>query len=67
MDLHDFPTLNASLNGLSVLLLLAGRFAISKGNREKHKNIMLAAMATSAAFLGCYLYRYYFVEIVWLI
>lgn len=49
------PTVNASLNGLAALLLLAGFVAIRSGNRELHRKLMLAAFACSVLFLVCYL------------
>jgi uncharacterized membrane protein YozB (DUF420 family) len=56
-----FPTVNAALNGLSGLLLLAGFIAIRTRRVAAHKALMLAALAVSAAFLGCYLYYHYVV------
>jgi uncharacterized membrane protein YozB (DUF420 family) len=49
------PTLNAALNGASSLLLLAGWWLIRAGRRTAHRNCMLAALATSSAFLVSYL------------
>jgi putative membrane protein len=56
MTLRDLPTVNASLNGLAAVLLLCGWIAIKKGRRDLHRNFMIAALAASALFLGCYLY-----------
>lgn len=56
MTLADLPWINASLNGLSALLLGAGWFAIRAGRRRGHRAFMLGALASSAVFLGCYLY-----------
>jgi len=50
------PLVNAILNGTSFVLLLAGLAAIKAGNRKLHESLMYTAMATSAAFLACYLY-----------
>jgi putative membrane protein len=58
MNLH-LPALNASLNGLAALLLLAGWFAIRAGRRERHAALMRAAFVTSALFLACYLYYHF--------
>jgi protein SCO1/2/putative membrane protein len=55
-----FPAVNASLNGLCGLLLVAGFVLIRVRRVLAHKVVMLAALATSALFLGCYLY-YHFV------
>jgi len=50
------PLVNACLNGTSFVLLLAGFAAIKSGRRKLHESLMYSAMATSAAFLACYLY-----------
>ncbi len=49
------PAVNASLNGLSTLLLVVGLLLIKKGRRIAHRNVMLAAFGVSVVFLGCYL------------
>lgn len=51
------PTVNASLNALSAALLLAGWRAIRAGRRERHRALMLSAVACSALFLASYLTR----------
>jgi len=51
-----FPALNASLNGTSAVLLLTGRVLIAKGRVAAHRVCMIAAVAASLLFLGCYLY-----------
>jgi uncharacterized membrane protein YozB (DUF420 family) len=55
MTLRDLPTLNASLNALSALLLLLGYACIRTGRRDAHRALMLAAFTSSAVFLGSYL------------
>lgn len=55
-----FPRLNASLNGLCAVLLLAGYLAIKQRKEKLHIVCMVAALAVSAVFLACYLY-YHFV------
>lgn len=55
----NFPLLNATLNGASAVLLLAGFVAIKRGKRELHERLMYSAFATSAAFLACYLYYHF--------
>jgi uncharacterized membrane protein YozB (DUF420 family) len=59
IELKDFPTLNASLNLTSTLLLLAGYAAVLKRQFKLHRNLMLCTMVTSAAFLTCYLIYHY--------
>jgi|SRR5581483_5254228 uncharacterized membrane protein YozB (DUF420 family) len=51
-----FPALNASLNGASAVFLLSGRWFIVHGRMAIHRAFMIAALVTSSAFLGCYLY-----------
>jgi len=51
-----FPALNASLNGTSAVLLLTGRYLISRGKMAAHRACMIAAVVASALFLACYLY-----------
>lgn len=53
------PTINASLNGLSTVLLFAGWWAIQNRQKNLHRNFMLAALVSSAAFLSCYLYYHF--------
>ena len=59
MTLADFPILNASLNGLSAVLLSAGWFCIRSGRRAAHRNCMIAALLSSSVFLGCYLWYHF--------
>jgi uncharacterized membrane protein YozB (DUF420 family) len=54
VDLSFLPPLNAALNALAALLLLAGRRLARAGRIEAHRRTMLAAFATSAVFLACY-------------
>ena len=51
-----FPALNATLNGTSAVLLLTGRILIAKRRIAAHRACMIAAVATSVLFLGCYVY-----------
>jgi uncharacterized membrane protein YozB (DUF420 family) len=54
MTVHDLPAVNATLNALSGILLVAGFLLIRSGRREQHRAVMLAAFATSAVFLVFY-------------
>lgn len=56
------PAINASLNGVSAVLLVLGLVWIKQGKRQAHERAMLGAFGVSAAFLACYLY-YHFVVI----
>lgn len=55
MTVRDLPTLNALLNATAAVLLLTGFILIRRRNREAHRKVMLAAFATSIAFLISYL------------
>jgi uncharacterized membrane protein YozB (DUF420 family) len=51
-----FPALIASLNGISAILLLIGRFLIARGKLAAHRASMIGAVVASALFLACYVY-----------
>lgn len=53
----NLPFINACLNGLATLLLMAGFLFIRQGKRDAHRNCMLAAFAVSCVFLVGYLYH----------
>jgi putative membrane protein len=48
------PALNASLNGLSAVLLAGGYAAIRAGKRDVHKAFMISAFSVSTIFLVSY-------------
>lgn len=54
MSTTDLPTLNAILNTITTLLLIAGRIKIKRGDEKGHRKLMLNALATSALFLISY-------------
>ncbi len=54
MSISDLPALNASLNALASLFLLAGFVLIRQKRVEAHRLCMLAALATSVLFLASY-------------
>jgi len=54
MTVTDLPALNAALNGLSTILLLTGWVLIKRGERQKHRACMIAALVISALFLTSY-------------
>lgn len=54
MEIADLPTVNATLNATSALFLAAGYALIRRGRITLHKRCMLAALASSALFLACY-------------
>ena len=55
MNLSDLPAVNASLNGISTVLLVLGWRHIKAGRRIAHRNCMIGAFVTSSLFLACYL------------
>jgi putative membrane protein len=55
MTASELPTLNAILNGCSLVLLVVGFTYIKRGNRAAHKRLMLSALISSALFLTSYL------------
>jgi len=55
MTLSDLPAVNASLNGLSTVLLVLGWRHIKAGRRIAHRNCMIGAFVASSLFLASYL------------
>lgn len=55
-DLSIFPALNASLNGLSAVLIATGRGLIRRKNVRMHRACMISGVVTSSLFLASYLY-----------
>lgn len=59
MSVHDLPKVNATLNGLSAVLLTGGFICIKRKKVAGHRACMVAAFATSVLFLICYLTYHY--------
>lgn len=58
MTLGDvLPSVNAALNATSATLLVLGFRAIRAGDRERHRALMLGALASSILFLAGYVTR----------
>jgi putative membrane protein len=55
--IEALPPLNALLNASSGVLLLLGWRAIRRGERERHRRLMIGAVGVSAVFLASYLTR----------
>lgn len=53
------PHINALLNALSAVLLLAGRVLIAQRRISAHRRAMLGALAVSAVFLVSYIAYHY--------
>ena len=54
MAVSDLPALNATLNGISALLLVYGYVLIRRRQYERHRRVMLAAFTVSGLFLLSY-------------
>jgi protein SCO1/2/putative membrane protein len=59
---YTLPAVNAVLNGLCALLLVAGYVAIRRGREKLHVSCMVLALVVSAVFLSCYLYFHFAVQ-----
>jgi len=54
-----FPTINATLNAVTALLLVTGWLLIRRKRIAAHRACMIAAMLTAALFLTSYLYYHF--------
>ena len=54
MTVHDLPAVNATLNGISGILLAIGYILIRTRRIELHRKVMISAFITSSLFLVCY-------------
>ena len=54
MTTNDLPALNAALNSLAAILLLAGWWFVTHQRRGAHRAAMLSAVVVSAVFLTSY-------------
>jgi putative membrane protein len=59
VTVHSLPAVNATLNAISTVLLVAGYSFIRSRNVGMHRRCMLAACVTSTLFLVCYLTYHY--------
>lgn len=59
IPISDLPTINAILNGISALFLMAGFLFIKQKRVTTHKTCMLVAFTTSILFLISYLTYHY--------
>jgi len=50
----ELPAVNATLNGISAILLTSGYLLIRRGHVVLHKRCMIAALVSSALFLTSY-------------
>ena len=54
MSIADLPALNATLNGIAGIFLLAGFYFVRRGEIARHRAAMLGACAMSSLFLLSY-------------
>jgi len=54
LTVHDLPAVNATLNGISGILLVIAYALIRARRIEQHRRVMIAAFAASSLFLVCY-------------
>ena len=59
LTMSDLPTVNATLNTISAILLTIGYVCIRTRKPIAHRNCMIAAFAVSALFLTSYLVYHY--------
>src|SRR6185436_1150966 len=55
LQVTDLPRINATLNGLATVLLIAAWIFIKRRRLVAHRNLMIAALVCSALFLTSYL------------
>src|SRR5216684_2361839 len=55
LTVHDLPAVNASLNAISGVLLVAGYLLIRARRINQHRRCMIAAFTASSLFLICYI------------
>ena len=60
LDVSLLPTVNASLNALTTVLLLVGLWLIKQKRVAQHRSVMLAAFGSSSAFLISYIIYHWF-------
>ena len=59
ITISDLPTVNATLNTISAVLLSIGFLMIRRRNIVAHRNCMIAAFVVSGLFLTSYLIYHY--------
>ena len=59
ITISDLPTVNATLNTISAVLLFIGFLMIRRRNIVAHRNCMIAAFVVSGLFLTSYLIYHY--------
>ena len=60
MSVYDLPAVNATLNGISAVLLVIGYVLIRQQKIRQHRRVMLGAFTVSCLFLiGYVIYHYH--------
>ena len=59
MSVYDLPAVNATLNGISAVLLMIGYVLIRQRRIQQHRRVMLAAFTVSCLFLVGYVIYHY--------
>ncbi|MFO0939344.1 MAG: DUF420 domain-containing protein [Pirellulales bacterium] len=60
LDIHIFAKINAGINSLVSLLLVAGLITAKSGKWQMHRKIMMTAMVLSVLFLVSYILHHLF-------
>ena len=60
IDVSVLPSVNATLNSITTILLIYGYILIRQKKRQLHKKVMLTSFGTSAAFLVSYVIYHWF-------
>ena len=60
LDVSMLPGVNASINTLTLILLILGYILIIKKKRELHRNVMMSAFGFSTLFLISYIIYHWF-------
>lgn len=60
LDVSALPTVNASLNTITGVLLVIGLILVKNRRVKAHKNVMMASFATSSMFLVSYVIYHWF-------
>jgi uncharacterized membrane protein YozB (DUF420 family) len=59
MSVYDLPAVNATLNGISAVLLVIGFLLIRRQRIRQHRRVMLGAFTVSCLFLVGYVVYHY--------
>ena len=60
IDVSALPRVNATLNGITTLLLILGFILIKQKKRQQHRKVMIMSFATSTMFLVSYVIYHWF-------